>query len=164
MLLQLPLQACSITNVANDFDTHRSQQVSREEGSGSPLVTNGPLLSADPSISSNLQAMSSQLFQTKRHFRLAPTFSNVLLRPQSAPSPATPNSAPSPQPPAPVHAHEAEDVPLGGGGGSTSISTSIIEPGTANGTNDNGTSCPLILEGHTMLIGSSKKLNHVAVV
>ncbi|XP_063055437.1 nonsense-mediated mRNA decay factor SMG5 isoform X2 [Engraulis encrasicolus] len=112
-------------------------QVSREEGSGSPLVTNGPLLSADPSISSNLQAMSSQLFQTKRHFRLAPTFSNVLLRPQSAPSPATPNSAPSPQPPAPVHAHEAEDVPLGGGGGSTSISTSIIEPGTANGTNDN---------------------------
>uniref|UniRef100_A0A3P9M8R1 Nonsense-mediated mRNA decay factor n=1 Tax=Oryzias latipes TaxID=8090 RepID=A0A3P9M8R1_ORYLA len=36
---------------------------------------------SDASISSNLQAMSSQLFQTKRCFRLAPTFSNMLLRP-----------------------------------------------------------------------------------
>ncbi|KAL2084417.1 hypothetical protein ACEWY4_019935 [Coilia grayii] len=97
----------------------QQQQVSREDGSGSPLVTNGPLLSSDPSISSNLQAMSSQLFQAKRHFRLAPTFSNVILRPQNTPSPA-PDSAPLPQPPV-----LAEDMP------------STIGPGTANGTNDN---------------------------
>uniref|UniRef100_A0A673GUY9 Nonsense-mediated mRNA decay factor n=1 Tax=Sinocyclocheilus rhinocerous TaxID=307959 RepID=A0A673GUY9_9TELE len=55
-------------------------QPSREENS-TPPVTNGPLVSNDASISSNLQAMSSQLFQAKRCFRLAPTFSNVLLRP-----------------------------------------------------------------------------------
>uniref|UniRef100_A0A8C1U2K4 Nonsense-mediated mRNA decay factor n=1 Tax=Cyprinus carpio TaxID=7962 RepID=A0A8C1U2K4_CYPCA len=55
-------------------------QPSREENS-TPPVTNGPLVSNDTSISSNLQAMSSQLFQAKRCFRLAPTFSNVLLRP-----------------------------------------------------------------------------------
>uniref|UniRef100_A0A8C1X7M8 Nonsense-mediated mRNA decay factor n=1 Tax=Cyprinus carpio TaxID=7962 RepID=A0A8C1X7M8_CYPCA len=55
-------------------------QASREENS-TPPVTNGPLVSNDTSISSNLQAMSSQLFQAKRCFRLAPTFSNVLLRP-----------------------------------------------------------------------------------
>uniref|UniRef100_A0A673GV77 Nonsense-mediated mRNA decay factor n=1 Tax=Sinocyclocheilus rhinocerous TaxID=307959 RepID=A0A673GV77_9TELE len=53
-------------------------QPSREENS-TPPVTNGPLVSNDASISSNLQAMSSQLFQAKRCFRLAPTFSNVLL-------------------------------------------------------------------------------------
>uniref|UniRef100_A0A8C2G799 Nonsense-mediated mRNA decay factor n=1 Tax=Cyprinus carpio TaxID=7962 RepID=A0A8C2G799_CYPCA len=57
-------------------------QASREENS-TPPVTNGPLVSNDTSISSNLQAMSSQLFQAKRCFRLAPTFSNVLLRPAS---------------------------------------------------------------------------------
>ncbi|XP_062394729.1 nonsense-mediated mRNA decay factor SMG5 [Sardina pilchardus] len=91
----------------------------REEGSASPVVTNGPLLSADPSISSNLQAMSSQLFQAKRHFRLAPTFSNVMLRPQNTPSP-TPDSVPSPQPP--VLSEETPDD---------------IGPNTANGTNDN---------------------------
>uniref|UniRef100_A0A3Q3DWM4 Nonsense-mediated mRNA decay factor n=1 Tax=Hippocampus comes TaxID=109280 RepID=A0A3Q3DWM4_HIPCM len=47
-------------------------------------VANGPLGANDASISSNLQAMSSQLFQAKRCFRLAPTFSNMLLRPQAA--------------------------------------------------------------------------------
>uniref|UniRef100_A0A8C1XBP1 Nonsense-mediated mRNA decay factor n=1 Tax=Cyprinus carpio TaxID=7962 RepID=A0A8C1XBP1_CYPCA len=63
-------------------------QASREENS-TPPVTNGPLVSNDTSISSNLQAMSSQLFQAKRCFRLAPTFSNVLLRPAlSATGPA----------------------------------------------------------------------------
>uniref|UniRef100_A0A4W5Q5W7 Nonsense-mediated mRNA decay factor n=1 Tax=Hucho hucho TaxID=62062 RepID=A0A4W5Q5W7_9TELE len=56
-----------------------------EDGDGdTPPTTNGPLLPSDPSISSNLQAMSSQLFQAKRCFRLAPTFSNVLLRPHSS--------------------------------------------------------------------------------
>uniref|UniRef100_A0AAR2J8F0 Nonsense-mediated mRNA decay factor n=1 Tax=Pygocentrus nattereri TaxID=42514 RepID=A0AAR2J8F0_PYGNA len=60
-----------------------------------PPVSNGPLLSSDPSISSNLQAMSSQLFQAKRCFRLAPTFSNVLLSPPSASNPA-PDTDPAP--------------------------------------------------------------------
>lgn len=46
-------------------------------------VANGPgsLGASHASIASNLQAMSTQLFQTKRCFRLAPTFSNVLLKP-----------------------------------------------------------------------------------
>uniref|UniRef100_H9GEV3 DNA/RNA-binding domain-containing protein n=1 Tax=Anolis carolinensis TaxID=28377 RepID=H9GEV3_ANOCA len=46
-------------------------------------VANGPssLGPSEASIASNLQAMSTQLFQTKRCFRLAPTFSNVLLKP-----------------------------------------------------------------------------------
>nr|XP_033779748.1 protein SMG5 [Geotrypetes seraphini] len=45
---------------------------------------NGPGLgSSEASIASNLQAMSTQMFQSKRCFRLAPTFSNVLLRPSS---------------------------------------------------------------------------------
>lgn len=69
-------------------------QPSREENS-TPPVTNGPLVSNDASISSNLQAMSSQLFQAKRCFRLAPTFSNVLLRPAAATNP-TPDSNPTP--------------------------------------------------------------------
>uniref|UniRef100_A0A671R750 Nonsense-mediated mRNA decay factor n=1 Tax=Sinocyclocheilus anshuiensis TaxID=1608454 RepID=A0A671R750_9TELE len=68
-------------------------QPSREENS-TPPVTNGPLVSNDASISSNLQAMSSQLFQAKRCFRLAPTFSNVLLRP-AAPTNPVPDSNPS---------------------------------------------------------------------
>ncbi|XP_033375626.1 protein SMG5 isoform X3 [Parus major] len=49
-------------------------------------AVNGPAsLSTDASIASNLQAMSTQLFQTKRCFRLAPTFSNILLKPNSEP-------------------------------------------------------------------------------
>ncbi|XP_054847117.1 nonsense-mediated mRNA decay factor SMG5 [Eublepharis macularius] len=50
-------------------------------------VANGPgsLGTSDASIASNLQAMSTQLFQTKRCFRLAPTFSNVLLKPSCGP-------------------------------------------------------------------------------
>ncbi|XP_029141876.1 protein SMG5 isoform X2 [Protobothrops mucrosquamatus] len=50
-------------------------------------VANGPgsLGSSEASIASNLQAMSTQLFQTKRCFRLAPTFSNVLLKPGCGP-------------------------------------------------------------------------------
>uniref|UniRef100_A0A8C4TXL4 Nonsense-mediated mRNA decay factor n=1 Tax=Falco tinnunculus TaxID=100819 RepID=A0A8C4TXL4_FALTI len=56
-----------------------------EEGSDSAV--NGPasLSTNDASIASNLQAMSTQLFQTKRCFRLAPTFSNILLKPNSEP-------------------------------------------------------------------------------
>ncbi|OXB75053.1 UNVERIFIED_CONTAM: hypothetical protein H355_015414 [Colinus virginianus] len=41
------------------------------------------LSASDASIASKLQAMSTQLFQTKRCFRLAPTFSNILLKPSS---------------------------------------------------------------------------------
>uniref|UniRef100_A0A8C7I4B8 Nonsense-mediated mRNA decay factor n=1 Tax=Oncorhynchus kisutch TaxID=8019 RepID=A0A8C7I4B8_ONCKI len=69
----------------------------REDCDGdTPPATNGPLLPSDPSISSNLQAMSSQLFQAKRCFRLAPTFSNVLLRPHSSstnPTPTDPDAS-----------------------------------------------------------------------
>ncbi|XP_061531305.1 nonsense-mediated mRNA decay factor SMG5 isoform X2 [Phycodurus eques] len=60
----------------------------KEEGDQTPPAANGPLGASDASISSNLQAMSTQLFQAKRCFRLAPTFSNVLLRPQASSSPS----------------------------------------------------------------------------
>ncbi|XP_067832012.1 nonsense-mediated mRNA decay factor SMG5 isoform X2 [Heptranchias perlo] len=43
---------------------------------------NGPATATDAIIASNLQAMSSQMFQAKRCFRLAPTFSNVILKPR----------------------------------------------------------------------------------
>uniref|UniRef100_A0A673IHI7 Nonsense-mediated mRNA decay factor n=1 Tax=Sinocyclocheilus rhinocerous TaxID=307959 RepID=A0A673IHI7_9TELE len=75
-------------------EENEQPQPSREENS-TPPVTNGPLVSNDASISSNLQAMSSQLFQAKRCFRLAPTFSNVLLRPAAPTNPA-PDSNPTP--------------------------------------------------------------------
>ncbi|XP_052434602.1 nonsense-mediated mRNA decay factor SMG5 [Carassius gibelio] len=97
-------------------------QPSREENS-TPPVTNGPLVSNDASISRNLQAMSSQLFQAKRCFRLAPTFSNVLLRPAAPANPA-PDSDPAPVQEATPPAEE--------------ISRSM-SPEIANGTNDNGT-------------------------
>ncbi|XP_048881273.1 nonsense-mediated mRNA decay factor SMG5 [Brienomyrus brachyistius] len=96
----------------------RPQPPPREEGSTPPAV-NGPLLPNDPSITSNLQAMSSQLFQAKRCFRLAPTFSNMLLHPNAAAHPP-PESSPSQDP----------TVPQGGALHSAS-------PSTANGTNDN---------------------------
>uniref|UniRef100_A0A672S4U2 Nonsense-mediated mRNA decay factor n=1 Tax=Sinocyclocheilus grahami TaxID=75366 RepID=A0A672S4U2_SINGR len=95
-------------------------QPSREENS-TPPVTNGPLVSNDASISSNLQAMSSQLFQAKRCFRLAPTFSNVLLRPAAPTNPA-PDSNPTPVQEATPPAEE--------------ISRNM-SPEIANGTNDN---------------------------
>uniref|UniRef100_A0A3Q3M3G3 Nonsense-mediated mRNA decay factor n=1 Tax=Mastacembelus armatus TaxID=205130 RepID=A0A3Q3M3G3_9TELE len=64
-----------------------------------PPTTNGPLMPSDPSISSNLQAMSSQLFQAKRCFRLAPTFSNMLLRPQASSSSGIPTPTDASAPP-----------------------------------------------------------------
>ncbi|TSK20098.1 Protein SMG5 [Bagarius yarrelli] len=90
---------------------------SPDEGS-TPPATNGPLLSSDPSISSNLQAMSSQLFQAKRCFRLAPTFSNVLLKPSHASNTTSD----------PVPSREATPIP-----GDT---PGITSPEIANGTND----------------------------
>lgn len=53
-----------------------------------PETLNGPLGPSEASLTSNLQAMSTQMFQTKRCFRLAPTFSNLLLQPNTEP-PAT---------------------------------------------------------------------------
>ncbi|XP_015257937.1 PREDICTED: protein SMG5 [Cyprinodon variegatus] len=97
-----------------------------EERDGeTPPSSNGPLVQSDSSISSNLQAMSSQLFQSKRCFRLAPTFSNKLLRPAPAsslgiPAPTETSAPPSqetPPPPGDLHCD--------------------LNPGTANGTNDN---------------------------
>lgn len=49
--------------------------------SEAPESLNGPLGPSEASLASNLQAMSTQMFQTKRCFRLAPTFSNLLLQP-----------------------------------------------------------------------------------
>ncbi|XP_033836605.1 nonsense-mediated mRNA decay factor SMG5 isoform X2 [Periophthalmus magnuspinnatus] len=96
-----------------------NSQVQREEP---PPTTNGPLTHPDPSISSNLQAMSSQLFQAKRCFRLAPTFSNQLLKSPSAPTPKpttiTPQSDTAPP--------SQESAPPQGGVGVS----------TANGTSD----------------------------
>uniref|UniRef100_A0A673B4Y1 Nonsense-mediated mRNA decay factor n=1 Tax=Sphaeramia orbicularis TaxID=375764 RepID=A0A673B4Y1_9TELE len=68
----------------SDMNSQESHHLERERDGDTPPTTNGPLLPSDPSISTNLQAMSSQLFQAKRCFRLAPTFSNVLLRPQGS--------------------------------------------------------------------------------
>ncbi|KAK1806731.1 hypothetical protein P4O66_005231 [Electrophorus voltai] len=78
-------------------DEEEEEQQPRPAGDedSTPLAINGPLLPSDASISSNLQAMSSQLFQAKRCFRLAPTFSNVLLRPPNASNP-TPDLDPVP--------------------------------------------------------------------
>uniref|UniRef100_A0A3B4XRQ2 Nonsense-mediated mRNA decay factor n=1 Tax=Seriola lalandi dorsalis TaxID=1841481 RepID=A0A3B4XRQ2_SERLL len=89
-------------------DTENSDNL--EEGGDrdgdTPPTTNGPLMPSDSSISSNLQAMSSQLFQAKRCFRLAPTFSNMLLRPQASsssdiPTPTDASAPPSQETPPP---------------------------------------------------------------
>ncbi|XP_069031455.1 LOW QUALITY PROTEIN: nonsense-mediated mRNA decay factor SMG5 [Embiotoca jacksoni] len=103
------------------------EEVGERDGDGdTPPTTNGPLTPSDASISSNLQAMSSQLFQAKRCFRLAPTFSNMLLRPQASssssgiPTPTDTSAPPSQETPPPP-----EDSPCD------------INPGTANGTNEN---------------------------
>ncbi|KAL2771535.1 nonsense-mediated mRNA decay factor SMG5 isoform 2 [Daubentonia madagascariensis] len=73
------------------------EDMEEEEGTRSPALEpprarpeapdslNGPLASSEASIASNLQAMSTQMFQTKRCFRLAPTFSNLLLQPTTEP-------------------------------------------------------------------------------
>ncbi|CAH2327213.1 SMG5 [Pelobates cultripes] len=61
------------------------------------LPVNGSgVASSESSIASNLQAMSTQMFQTKRCFRLAPTFTNLFVKP--VPEPAPPCS----EEPAPV--------------------------------------------------------------
>ncbi|XP_061675011.1 nonsense-mediated mRNA decay factor SMG5 [Syngnathoides biaculeatus] len=95
----------------------------KEEGEQMPPAANGPLGANDGSISSNLQAMSSQLFQAKRCFRLAPTFTNVLLRPQaSAKPPPSDDSA----------AASSRDTP-----GAAGQPPCDLNPGAPNGTNEN---------------------------
>lgn len=98
-----------------------------------PPTANGPLLPADSSISSNLQAMSSQLFQAKRCFRLAPTFSNMLLRPQASSSSGTPNPTPTD-----TSAPPSQETPP-----PLAESLSDVNPATANGTTENGTAMHL---------------------
>lgn len=53
-----------------------------------PEPLNGPGAPSEASIASTLQAMSTQMFQSKRCFRLAPTFSNLLPQPSEPCSPA----------------------------------------------------------------------------
>ncbi|RVE63207.1 hypothetical protein OJAV_G00165630 [Oryzias javanicus] len=110
-------------------EEEEEEEQAKEDGGGGdadgdlPPNPNGPSMPSDASISSNLQAMSSQLFQTKRCFRLAPTFSNMLLRPQASSSsgvPADTSAPPSQETPPP-----SGDSPCD------------LNPGTANGTNDN---------------------------
>uniref|UniRef100_A0A8D3CVU2 Nonsense-mediated mRNA decay factor n=1 Tax=Scophthalmus maximus TaxID=52904 RepID=A0A8D3CVU2_SCOMX len=79
-------------------DEEEDEEQPKEDGErdgNTPPTTNGPLVPSDASISSNLQAMSSQLFQAKRCFRLAPTFSNMLLRPQASSGIPTPTDSDS---------------------------------------------------------------------
>ncbi|XP_075763544.1 nonsense-mediated mRNA decay factor SMG5 isoform X1 [Pelodiscus sinensis] len=65
----------------------KNLSVSKTENSDAAVNGPGSMGTNEASIASNLQAMSTQLFQTKRCFRLAPTFSNVLLKPTHEPAP-----------------------------------------------------------------------------
>ncbi|XP_034030142.1 protein SMG5 [Thalassophryne amazonica] len=118
----------NLESQAQEHQDNEEEDQPKEDGQDdTPPAINGPLMPNDPSISSNLQAMSSQLFQSKRCFRLAPTFSNVLLRPQGASSSGspTPNPTQSSAPPS----QETPPLPV--------ESLCEMNPGTANGTNEN---------------------------
>ncbi|XP_041843569.1 protein SMG5 [Melanotaenia boesemani] len=110
-------------------EEEEEEEQPKEEGGErdgeTPPVTNGPLMPSDSSISSNLQAMSSQLFQAKRCFRLAPTFSNMLLRPQGSSSSGIPTPTDTSAPPSQETPPPPGDSPCD------------MNPGAANGTNDN---------------------------
>ncbi|XP_029928033.1 nonsense-mediated mRNA decay factor SMG5 [Myripristis murdjan] len=113
-------------------DDEEGEDQPKEDGDDrdgdTPPTTNGPLLPcSDPNISSNLQAMSSQLFQAKRCFRLAPTFSNMLLRPQGSSSSGNPTPTPTD-----ASATTSQETPPPPGDSPCDMS-----PGTANGTNEN---------------------------
>uniref|UniRef100_A0A673STF5 Nonsense-mediated mRNA decay factor n=1 Tax=Suricata suricatta TaxID=37032 RepID=A0A673STF5_SURSU len=75
-----------------------------------PESLGGPLGPSEASIASNLQAMSTQMFQSKRCFRLAPSFSNVLLQPRAAagPRPCVNGDADRPSEPASEDGSESE--------------------------------------------------------
>ncbi|XP_078478761.1 nonsense-mediated mRNA decay factor SMG5-like, partial [Lampetra planeri] len=117
------------TQENHDQDEEEEEEQNKEDGadrdSDTPTRTNGPLTPSDPSISSNLQAMSSQLFQAKRCFRLAPTFSNMLLRPQASSSLSRPAPTDDSVPPSQDTTPPPRDSPC------------EMNPGTANGTNEN---------------------------
>ncbi|KAM9114787.1 nonsense-mediated mRNA decay factor SMG5 isoform 2-T2 [Pangshura tecta] len=70
----------------NGLVDSKSLSVSKTENSDAAVNGPGSMGTNEASIASNLQAMSTQLFQTKRCFRLAPTFSNVLLKPTHEPA------------------------------------------------------------------------------
>ncbi|XP_041649251.1 protein SMG5 [Cheilinus undulatus] len=106
-------------------DEDQPKEEGGERDGDTPPTTNGPLMPSDSSISSNLQAMSSQLFQAKRCFRLAPTFSNMLLRPQASSSSGIPTPTDSSAPPSQETPPPPGDSPCD------------MNPGTANGTNEN---------------------------
>lgn len=107
-------------------DEEQAKEEGGERDGDTPPATNGPLNPSDSSISSNLQAMSSQLFQAKRCFRLAPTFSNMLLRPQASSSSGNPAPSDTSAPPSQETPPPPGDSPCD------------LNPSTANGTNENG--------------------------
>uniref|UniRef100_A0A3P9M845 Nonsense-mediated mRNA decay factor n=1 Tax=Oryzias latipes TaxID=8090 RepID=A0A3P9M845_ORYLA len=115
---------------AREHQEEEDDEEHAKEGGGGdadgdlPPNSNGPSMPSDASISSNLQAMSSQLFQTKRCFRLAPTFSNMLLRPQASSSSGIPTPSDTSAPPSQETPPPSGDSPCD------------LNPGTANGTND----------------------------
>lgn len=111
--------------IEGQVSVHRDEEGDGYQHKEKGCDTNGPLAHSDSSISSNLQAMSSQLFQAKRCFRLAPTFSNMLLRPQASSSSTNPNLAEDSAPP-------SQETPP------PQVSPCDLNPGTANGTNENG--------------------------
>lgn len=75
-----------LEDIEDEEGTRSPAQEPPQARSEVPDSLNGPLGSSEASIASNLQAMSTQMFQTKRCFRLAPTFSNLLLQPTTEPN------------------------------------------------------------------------------
>lgn len=114
-------------NQEEEEDEDQPKDGGGERDGETPPATNGPLAPSDSSISSNLQAMSSQLFQAKRCFRLAPTFSNMLLRPRASSSSGVPTPTDTSAPP-------SQETPPPPGDLQRDLT-----PATANGTNENGT-------------------------
>lgn len=112
-------------NIKGQVSVHQDEEGDDDQPKEKGGDMNGPLAHTDSSISSNLQAMSSQLFQAKRCFRLAPTFSNMLLRPQASSSSPNPNLPEDSAPPS-QETPPPRDSPCD------------MNPGTANGTNENG--------------------------
>ncbi|XP_038624793.1 protein SMG5 [Tachyglossus aculeatus] len=93
----------------------------REGGGGpqAPELANGPPAPSE-AVASSLQAMSTQLFQNRRCFRLAPTFNNVVLRPPPRPPARQPclNGGPgTPAEPASDEGTESEGSVSSGGSG-----------------------------------------------
>nr|XP_057908875.1 nonsense-mediated mRNA decay factor SMG5 [Doryrhamphus excisus] len=114
---------CAAERKDEEEDEEHPKEEGGNGGGDTPPTANGPLAANEASISSNLQAMSSQLFQAKRCFRLAPTFSNMLLKPQAASSGPTPTDDSTPP---------SQETPI-----TTSDSPCDVNQTTPNGTNEN---------------------------